>query len=106
MHEDPSKPTGPGETGGRGTEPARPGPPPTPFEHPLFLPALLVAGMLWFGYDGWINQDPDMLEHKTFNQVGFVLLTIGAAWFGRKGWQEWQAERREKAAPPRPDPHV
>jgi hypothetical protein len=35
------------------TEKAVPqGPPPTPFDHPLFLPVLLFAGMLWFGYDG------------------------------------------------------
>ena len=55
--------------------------------------ALLIAGMVWFGYDGWINQDPSMLEHQTFNRVGFVLLTIGAAWFGYKGWHEWQDDR-------------
>ena len=54
---------------------------------------LLVAGMLWFGYDGWINQDPDMLEHQEFNRYGFGALTIAAAWFGWKGWREWQEER-------------
>ena len=67
--------------------------PPTPFDHPLFLPVLLVAGMVWFGYDGWINQDPDMLEHREFNRYGFGALTLAAAWFGRKGWIEWQASR-------------
>ncbi|MBW2293788.1 MAG: hypothetical protein JRG94_15960, partial [Deltaproteobacteria bacterium] len=30
---------------------------PTPFDHPLFLPVLLSGLTLWFGYDGWINQD-------------------------------------------------
>lgn len=79
--------------GGSGGKPERHGPPPTPFDHPLFLPALLVAGMLWFGYDGWINQDPDMLEHQEFNRYGFGVLTIAAAWFGWKGWREWQEER-------------
>lgn len=78
------------ESGGGG---APPGPPPTPFDHPLFLPALLVAGMVWFGYDGWINQDPDMLEHQTFNRYGFAVLTVLAGWFGWKGWREWQEER-------------
>jgi len=94
------QPEGVGQTpSGRdaGEDGQRPqGPPPTPFDHPLFLPALLVAGMVWFGYDGWINQDPDMVEHRTFNQVGFVVLTILAAWFGYKGWREWQADRAER----------
>jgi hypothetical protein len=69
------------------------GPPPTPFDHPLFLPVLLVAGMVWFGYDGWINQDPEMLEHQSFNRWGFGALAVLAAWFGYKGWNEWMAER-------------
>ena len=82
------------------------GPPPTPFDHPLFLPALLVAGMIWFGYDGWINQDPDMLEHQDFNRWGFGALTLAAAWFGFKGWREWQAERAaaNPSAADRPPP--
>jgi hypothetical protein len=84
-----------GESGEGG---APPGPPPTPFDHPLFLPALLVAGMVWFGYDGWINQDPDMLEHQTFNRYGFVVLTVLAGWFGWKGWREWQEERAARDA--------
>lgn len=72
---------------------AREGPPPTPFDHPLFLPALLFAGMLWFGYDGWINQDPDMQEHLDFNRYGFGLLTLATAWFGYKGYAEWKEEK-------------
>ena len=93
------KSNAPGARGpGDPATPPRQGPPPTPFDHPLFLPALLVAGMVWFGYDGWINQDPDMLEHRTFNQWGFAVLTLLAIWFGRKGWREWQEERREKAS--------
>ena len=109
MRDELSKSAGPGgdgSSGGQGKPPAHPGPPPTPFDHPLFLPALLVAGMVWFGYDGWISQDPDMQEHKTFNQVGFVVLTVLAGWFGWKGWHEWQAERREKSAPTQPGPNA
>lgn len=78
--------------------PARQGPPPTPFDHPLFLPALLFAGMLWFGYDGWINQDPDMQEHLSFNRYGFGVLTLLTAWFGYKGYREWQEEKAERDA--------
>jgi hypothetical protein len=79
-------------------EPTEPGPPPTPFDHPLFLPILLVAGVVWFGYDGWISADPDMAEHQTFNRYGFGLLLILSAWFGYKGWGEWQEDRAKAAA--------
>jgi len=74
------------------------GPTPTPFDHPLFLPVLLFAGMLWFGFDGWINQNPDMLEHRTFNRVGFAVLTLLALWFGRKGYAEFRQDRAQRAA--------
>jgi len=84
--------------GGDEATPARQGPPPTPFDHPLFLPALLFAGMLWFGYDGWINQDPDMQEHLKFNRYGFGVLTVLTAWFGYKGYNEWQEEKAEREA--------
>lgn len=78
-------------------DPKEPGPPPTPFDHPLFLPALLSAGVVWFGYDGWINTDPDMLEHQTFNRYGFGVLLILSGWFGFKGWREWQDDRANAA---------
>jgi hypothetical protein len=64
------------------------GPAETPFDHPLFLPAILAGLWVWFGYDGFINQDPDMLEHLTFNRSGFAVLTLTTAWFGFKGWKE------------------
>jgi hypothetical protein len=70
--------------------------PPTPFDHPLFLPVLLFAGMLWFGYDGFINSDPDMTEHRVFNQVGFALLTVLTAFYGYKGYQEFQQDKRRE----------
>jgi hypothetical protein len=73
------------------------GPAPTPFDHPLFLPVLFVAFALWFGYDGFLNQDPDMLEHSGFNRGGFVLWVIGAIYFGRSGLRELR-EDRERAA--------
>jgi hypothetical protein len=71
--------------------------PPTPFDHPLFLPVLLLAGMIWFGYDGWLNQDPEMLEHQTFNRVGFGVLSVLTAWFGYRGVQDYRAERKTAA---------
>jgi hypothetical protein len=60
----------------------------TPFDHPLFLPAILAGLCVWFGYDGFINQDPEMLEHLSFNRGGFALLSVATAWFGYKGWKE------------------
>ena len=63
---------------------------PTPFDHPLFLPVLLSGLTLWFGYDGWINQDPDMLEHLTFNRVGAGVLFAGAVYTGIGGYREWK----------------
>lgn len=53
----------------------------SPFDHPAFLPVVLWALSIWFGYDGWINQDPDMLEHSTFNRWGFVALTLGGIYY-------------------------
>ena len=28
----------------------------SPFDHPAFLPVLVWAMALWFGYDGWFNE--------------------------------------------------
>jgi hypothetical protein len=66
---------------------------PTPFDHPFFLPVLLTGLTLWFGYDGWINTDPDMLEHVTFNRVGAAVLFAGALYTGINGYREWKEER-------------
>lgn len=69
---------------------------PTPFDHPLFLPILLSGLTLWFGYDGWINQDPEMLEHVTFNRVGFGVLLCAALYYGVQGYREWQEMKDEQ----------
>lgn len=74
------------------------GPAPTPFDHPMFLPVLFVAFALWFGYDGFINQDPDMLEHSGFNRGGFVVWVIGALYFGRSGLRDLREDREREAA--------
>ena len=76
------------------------GPPPTPFDHPLFLPALLIAGTVWFGWDGFVTSDPDMLEHQTFNRIGFGILALAASYYGWRGVKEFLADRsgRESGA--------
>lgn len=66
---------------------------PTPFDHPLFLPTLLTGLALWFGYDGWLTTDPNMLEHATFNRVVFVPLFLGAIYTGITGYKEWKEDR-------------
>jgi hypothetical protein len=52
----------------------------TPFEKPFFMPVVLFLLALWFGYDGWFNEE---IESITFNRVVFgllVALTIYTAW--------------------------
>ena len=70
----------------------------SPFDHPAFLPVLLWGLAVWFGYDGWINQDPDMLEHVTFNRWGFGILVVLGAYFTIQSIREVRA--RESATPP------
>ena len=52
----------------------------TPFDHPYFLPALLIAFTLWFGYDGWLNADFDK-QWISFNRWGFAVLLPLAVYF-------------------------
>ena len=40
----------------------------TPFEKPFFMPVLLFLLALWFGYDGWFNEE---IESIMFNRVVF-----------------------------------
>jgi hypothetical protein len=52
----------------------------TPFDHPYFLPALLIGFAAWFGYDGWLNADFDP-QWISFNRWGFAVLLPLAAYF-------------------------
>ena len=61
----------------------------TPFDHPLFLPAVLLGLSLWFLWDGFIVP---MEEHLTFNRVGFAVLALATLWFGYKGVREMRAD--------------
>lgn len=74
--------------------------PRNPFDNPLFLPILLFGLTLWFGYDAWLNSDPEMLEHLTFNRVGFAILVPLLLYFGYKARQEIAAARRQGDTPP------
>lgn len=68
-----------------------------PFDHPWFLPGLLYLFTLWFAYDGWINQDPEMMEHQTFNRVGAVIWAVGAVYYTIQNIRD-QRRARERAA--------
>ena len=65
----------------------------TPFDHPLFLPLLLGGLSLWFFYDGFINQDPEMLKHLSWNRYGFAASFVAALWYGYRGWKELREKR-------------
>jgi len=69
----------------------------TPFDHPLFLPVLLLGLSCWFGWDGFLTSDPEMLEHSTFNRVGFAILFPATLYYGYKGIREWRAMQEERA---------
>jgi hypothetical protein len=70
----------------------------SPFDHPAFLPVLLWGLAGWFGYDGWINQDPDMLEHVTFNRWGFAVLVALGVYFTIQSVREMRADRENESA--------
>jgi hypothetical protein len=46
---------------------------------------LLVAFCLWFGWDGFITTDPEMLEHQGFNRVMFGLTALLCLWVVPRG---------------------
>jgi len=84
------------------------GPASTPIDHPYFLPVLLGAMAIWFGYDGFIDVEMQK-EYPLFNRVGFAILLPLTVWFGYKGWREMQeikaAGSRPASNPPEtPDP--
>ena len=67
----------------------------SPFDHPAFLPVLLWGLAVWFGYDGWINKDPEMLEHVAFNRWGFGILVVLGIYFTAQSLREARARERE-----------
>lgn len=73
--------------------PERRGPPPNPLYHPLFLPVLLIAFTLWFGYDAFLTTDPDMLEHQNFNRIMFAIMLPICLWVVPRGIREFREEQ-------------
>ncbi|MCC6643035.1 MAG: hypothetical protein IT386_17880 [Deltaproteobacteria bacterium] len=67
-----------------------------PFDHPWFLPGLLYAFAVWFGYDGWLNPN---IKSVTFNRVMAPLWLAGAIYYTIQNLRD-QRRRREAARPP------
>ena len=59
-------------------EPDEDAPPATPFDNPYFLPVVLFGLSVWFGYDGWFNEE---MEWVKFNRYGFVFLAGAGIYF-------------------------
>ena len=57
----------------------------TPFDHPFFLPVLLIGLSLWFGYDGWFNPDTESIK---FNRYGFGVLGVAAIYYTTQAIRE------------------
>ena len=55
----------------------------TPFDGPWFLPVLLLGMAVWFGYDGWFNDAPELQDDLLFNRVGFGVLLVAGGWYLR-----------------------
>ena len=64
----------------------------TPFDHPFFLPALLIGFTAWFGYDGWLNADFDP-KWIGFNRWGFLVLLVLSAYFTIQSVREMRGKR-------------
>jgi hypothetical protein len=47
----------------------------TPFDKPFFMPVLLFALALWFGYDGWFNEEMEWIKFNRVVFCGLILLT-------------------------------
>ena len=75
---------------------------PTPFEHPLFFPAVMLAFLLWFGYDGWLNPEyqegGDKHESLGFSRWGAGAILVAFAYFTYRGLQVMR-EDRERVDP-------
>ena len=57
----------------------------SPLDHPAFLPVLLWAGVLWFGYDGWLNpayqEGGDKHDSMAFSRYGFGVILAAALYY-------------------------
>lgn len=65
---------------------------PSPFDHPLSFPALLLVLGLWFGYDGWLNPETKSVG---FNRIMFGVFALAFVWTLRIGVLEIMETRSD-----------
>ena len=63
--------------------------------------AVLLALAIWFGYDGWFNEN---IQAKTFNKVGAVLLAAGFLFSAVMAGSAALTVLRQGDLPPSPPP--
>ncbi|MBW2242512.1 MAG: hypothetical protein JRH01_11040 [Deltaproteobacteria bacterium] len=73
---------------------------PTPLDGPYFVPVLLLAGALWFGYDGFLNPDrldpaASLSKYLAFNQWGAGILAAAGLGLGLRAWLQQRNEDDE-----------
>lgn len=52
----------------------------TPFEKPFFMPVLLFGLALWFGYDGWFNEEMEWIKFNRWVFAGLMVLVVYTTW--------------------------
>jgi hypothetical protein len=52
----------------------------TPFEKPFFMPVLLFGLALWFGYDGWFNEEMEWIKFNRWVFGGLMVLVVYTTW--------------------------
>jgi hypothetical protein len=52
----------------------------TPFEKPFFMPVLLLGLALWFGYDGWFNEEMEWIQFNRWVFGGLMILVVYTTW--------------------------
>ncbi len=62
----------------------------TPFDKPFFMPVLLFALALWFGYDGWFNEEMEWIKFNRVVFCGLIILVIYTT------YQDIKAVRKSK----------
>jgi hypothetical protein len=67
------------------------------------LTVISLAFLLWFIYDGWFNESEEMLQHRTFNQVGTFVVAALFLFFATMAGSAALTVMREKKQGPPPD---
>jgi hypothetical protein len=72
--------------------------PPKISMNPYIFTALLFLFGVWCLYDGWFTSDPDMHEHRLFNQVLSVILLPWSVYDFFKVKKKYRANSNDSSA--------